>query len=88
MAAVHQMLHCLLVLPGLESANLSVNHESTEVDALPEEEDADFVNNEDDVVAHVLDDDDVDVSDDDEVNPTIVVEEVLSSDDSDDENCS
>ena len=75
-------------LPGLESANLSVNHESTEVDAPPEEEDADFVNNEDDVVAHVLDDDDVDVSDDDEVNPTIVVEEVLSSDDSDDENCS
>ncbi|GJT92853.1 hypothetical protein Tco_1081698 [Tanacetum coccineum] len=43
---------------------------------------ADFINNEDDVVAHVLDDDDVEVSDDDEVNPSTNVEEVLSSDDS------
>ncbi|GJQ98694.1 hypothetical protein Tco_0009833 [Tanacetum coccineum] len=47
---------------------------------------ADFINNEDDVVAHVLDDDDVVVSDDDEVNPSTNVEEVLSSDDSDDDN--
>ncbi|GKG15178.1 hypothetical protein Tco_0354778, partial [Tanacetum coccineum] len=31
---------------------------------------ADFINNEDDVVAHVLDDDDVEVFDDDEVNPS------------------
>ncbi|GKD21514.1 hypothetical protein Tco_1223217 [Tanacetum coccineum] len=40
----------------------------------------------DDDVAHVLDDDDVEVSDDDEVNPSTNVEEVLSSDDSDDDN--
>lgn len=76
-------------LTGFEYANLSVNDESAEVDAPPDvvaEEDADFVTNEDNVVAHVLDDDDVDVSDDDEVNPTIVVEEVLSSDDSDYDN--
>ncbi|GKF51506.1 hypothetical protein Tco_0147973, partial [Tanacetum coccineum] len=32
------------------------------------EDNADFINNEDDVVAHVLDDDDVVMSDDDEVN--------------------
>ncbi|GKF54052.1 hypothetical protein Tco_0160962 [Tanacetum coccineum] len=36
----------------------------------------DFINNEDDVVAHVLDDDDVEVSDDDEVNPSTNVEEM------------
>ncbi|GJR33350.1 hypothetical protein Tco_1109582 [Tanacetum coccineum] len=50
------------------------------------EDSADFINNEDDVVAHVLDDDDVVVSNDDEVNPSTNVEEVLSSDDSDDDN--
>ncbi|GKB06576.1 hypothetical protein Tco_0834809 [Tanacetum coccineum] len=43
---------------------------------------SDFINNEDDVVAHVLDDDDVVLSDDDEVNPSTNVDEVLSSDDS------
>ncbi|GJT79318.1 hypothetical protein Tco_1053660 [Tanacetum coccineum] len=37
---------------------------------------ADFINNENDVVAHVLDDDDVVVSDDDEVNPSTNVEEM------------
>ncbi|GKG20550.1 hypothetical protein Tco_0380351, partial [Tanacetum coccineum] len=46
------------------------------------EDNVDFINNEDDVVAHVLDDDDVVVFDDDEVNPSTNVEEVLSSDDS------
>ncbi|GJW74214.1 ribonuclease H-like domain-containing protein [Tanacetum coccineum] len=40
------------------------------------EDNADFINNEDDVVAHVLDDDDVVVSDDDEVNPSTNVEEM------------
>ncbi|GJW90585.1 hypothetical protein Tco_0168138 [Tanacetum coccineum] len=40
------------------------------------EDNADFINNEDDVVAHVLDDDDVEVSDDDEVNPSTNVEEM------------
>ncbi|GJV63733.1 hypothetical protein Tco_1474561 [Tanacetum coccineum] len=55
-----------------------------EVDAPPvnddnanaNEDNADFINNEDDVVAHVLDDDDVVVSDDDEVNPSTNVEEM------------
>ncbi|GJR16171.1 Myc-type, basic helix-loop-helix domain-containing protein [Tanacetum coccineum] len=74
--------------------DLSINAQSTEVYAPPvnddnanaNEDNADFINNEDDVVAHVLDDDDVVVSDDDEVNPSTNVEEVLSSDDSDDDN--
>ncbi|GJX69164.1 hypothetical protein Tco_0304891 [Tanacetum coccineum] len=74
--------------------DLSINAQSTEVDAPPvnddnanaNEDNADFINNEDDVVAHVLDDDDVEVSDDDEVNPSNNVEEVLSSDDCDDDN--
>ncbi|GJW45507.1 hypothetical protein Tco_0077153 [Tanacetum coccineum] len=73
---------------------LGINAQSIEVDAPPvnddnvnaNEDNADFINNEDDVVAHVLDDDDVVVSDDDEVNPSTNVEEVLSSDDSDDDN--
>ncbi|GKF07486.1 hypothetical protein Tco_0041710, partial [Tanacetum coccineum] len=74
-------------LTCLEHTDLSINAQSTEVDAPPVNEDnADFINNEDDVVAHVLDDDDVEVSDDDEVNPSTNVEEVLSSDDSDDDN--
>ncbi|GKD33696.1 hypothetical protein Tco_1249205, partial [Tanacetum coccineum] len=62
-------------MPGLtclEHTNLSINAQSIEVDALPvndnnanaNEDNADFINNEDDVVAHVLDDDVV-VSDDD-----------------------
>ncbi|GKB41416.1 acidic leucine-rich nuclear phosphoprotein 32 family member A [Tanacetum coccineum] len=37
---------------------------------------SDFINNEDDVVAHVLDDDDVVLSDDDEVNPSTNVDEM------------
>ncbi|GJY15491.1 hypothetical protein Tco_0385913 [Tanacetum coccineum] len=81
-------------LTNLEHTDLSINAQSTEVDAPPvnddnanaNEDNADFINNEDDVVAHVLDDDDVVVSDDDEVNPSTNVEEVLSSDDSDDDN--
>ncbi|GJT29683.1 hypothetical protein Tco_0909958 [Tanacetum coccineum] len=81
-------------LTCLEHTDLSINAQSTEVDAPPvnddnanaNEDNADFINNEDDVVAHVLDDDDVVVSDDDEVNPSTNVEEVLSSDDSDDDN--
>ncbi|GJS65992.1 hypothetical protein Tco_0680556 [Tanacetum coccineum] len=81
-------------LTCLEHTDLSINAQSTEVDAPPvnddnanaNEDNADFINNEDDVVAHVLDDDDVEVSDDDEVNPSTNVEEVLSSDDSDDDN--
>ncbi|GKA01112.1 uncharacterized protein Tco_0673777 [Tanacetum coccineum] len=81
-------------LTNLEHTDLSINAQSTEVDAPPVNDDnanankdnADFINNEDDVVAHVLDDDDVVVSDDDEVNPSTNVEEVLSSDDSDDDN--
>ncbi|GJR82861.1 hypothetical protein Tco_0153646 [Tanacetum coccineum] len=81
-------------LTCLEHTDLSINAQSTEVDALPvnddnanaNEDNVDFINNEDDVVAHVLDDDDVVVSDDDEVNPSTNVEEVLSSDDSDDDN--
>ncbi|GKA75520.1 hypothetical protein Tco_0781898, partial [Tanacetum coccineum] len=40
------------------------------------EDNADFINNEDDVLAHVLYDDDVVVSDDDEVNPSTNVEEM------------
>ncbi|GJU12662.1 Myc-type, basic helix-loop-helix domain-containing protein [Tanacetum coccineum] len=71
-------------LTVLESTDLSINAQSTEVDAPPVNEDnananednADFINNEDDVVAHVLDDDDVEVSDDDEVNPSTNVEEM------------
>ncbi|GJS75883.1 hypothetical protein Tco_0725764 [Tanacetum coccineum] len=71
-------------LTVLESTDLSINVQSTEVDAPPINEDnananednADFINNEDDVVAHVLDDDDVEVSDDDEVNPSTNVEEM------------
>ncbi|GJX39447.1 uncharacterized protein Tco_0252750 [Tanacetum coccineum] len=73
-------------LTCLEHTDLSINAQSTEVDANANEDNADFINNEDDVVAHVLDDDDVVVSDDDEVNPSTNVEEVLSSDDSDDDN--
>ncbi|GKE70529.1 hypothetical protein Tco_1528601, partial [Tanacetum coccineum] len=81
-------------LTCLEHTNLSINAQSTEVDASPvnddnvnaNEDNANFINNEDDVVAHVLDDDDVEVSDDDEVSPSTNVEEVLSSDDSDDDN--
>ncbi|GKC92641.1 hypothetical protein Tco_1158083 [Tanacetum coccineum] len=71
-------------LTVLESTNLSINAQSTEVDAPPVNEDnvnanednADFINNKDDVVAHVLDDDDVEVSDDDEVNPSTNIEEM------------
>ncbi|GJZ49565.1 hypothetical protein Tco_0603755 [Tanacetum coccineum] len=93
MVAVHHMLHSV-GLTCLEHTDLSINAQSTEVDALPvnddnvnaNEDNADFINNEDDVVTHVLDDDDVEVSDDDEVNPSTNVEEVLSSDDSDDDN--
>ncbi|GJU00741.1 acidic leucine-rich nuclear phosphoprotein 32 family member A [Tanacetum coccineum] len=67
-----------------EYTDLSINAQSTEVDAPPvnddnanaNEDNADFINNEDDVVAHVLDDDDVVVSDDDEVNPSTNVEEM------------
>ncbi|GKD65986.1 hypothetical protein Tco_1308094 [Tanacetum coccineum] len=81
-------------LTVLESTDLSINAQSTEVDAPPVNEDnananednADVINNEDDVIAHVLDDDDFEVSDDDEVNPSTNVEEVLSSNDSDYEN--
>ncbi|GJX65980.1 hypothetical protein Tco_0300323 [Tanacetum coccineum] len=81
-------------LTCLEHTNLSINAQSTEVDTPPinddnanaNEDNVDFINNEDDVVAHVLDDDDVVMSDDDEVNPSTNVEEVLSSDDSDDDN--
>ncbi|GKC16397.1 hypothetical protein Tco_1013179, partial [Tanacetum coccineum] len=62
-------------LTCLEYTDLSINAQSTEVDAPPvnddnanaNEDNADFINNEDDVVAHVLDDDDVEVSDDDDV---------------------
>ncbi|GJW07226.1 uncharacterized protein Tco_1569649 [Tanacetum coccineum] len=64
-------------LTWLGAYRLSINAQSNEVDAPPvnddnanaNEDNADFINNEDDVVAHVLDDDDVVVSDDDEVNP-------------------
>ncbi|GJR13038.1 Myc-type, basic helix-loop-helix domain-containing protein, partial [Tanacetum coccineum] len=81
-------------LTNLEHTDLGINAQSTEVDAPPVNDDnanankdnAHFINNEDDVVAHALDDDDVVVSDDDEVNPCTNVEEVLSSDDSDDDN--
>ncbi|GJX30747.1 hypothetical protein Tco_0240602 [Tanacetum coccineum] len=59
---------------------LSINSESTEVDAPPVNDDnvnANEGNAEDDDVAHVLDDDDdVVVSDDDEVNPSTNVEEM------------
>ncbi|GJS62085.1 calcium-dependent protein kinase 26-like protein [Tanacetum coccineum] len=83
MVAVHHMLHSV-GLTCLEHTDLSINAQSTEVDALPvnddnvnaNEDNADFINNEDDVVTHVLDDDDVEVSDDDEVNPSTNVEEV------------
>ncbi|GJT17935.1 hypothetical protein Tco_0876641 [Tanacetum coccineum] len=68
-------------LTCLEHTYLSINAQSTEVDVPPvnddnanaNEDNADFINNEDDVVAHVLDDDDVVVSDDDEVNPNSCV---------------
>ncbi|GJX19558.1 hypothetical protein Tco_0222235 [Tanacetum coccineum] len=76
-------------LTCLEHTDLSINAQSTEVDAPPVNDDnanANEDNAEDDAVAHVLDDDDVEVSDDDEVNPSTNVEEVLSSDDSDDDN--
>ncbi|GKF48169.1 hypothetical protein Tco_0141420, partial [Tanacetum coccineum] len=77
-------------LTNFEHTDLSINSESTEVDASPVNDDnanANEGNAEDDVYAHVLDDDDdVVVSDDDEVNPSTNVEEVLSSDDSDDDN--
>ncbi|GJR89272.1 Myc-type, basic helix-loop-helix domain-containing protein [Tanacetum coccineum] len=77
-------------LTNFEHTNLSINSESTKVDAPPVNDDnanANEGNAEDDDVAHVLDDDDdVVVSDDDEVNPSTNVEEVLFSDDSDDDN--
>ncbi|GKA81475.1 uncharacterized protein Tco_0788167 [Tanacetum coccineum] len=81
-------------LTNLEHTDLSINAQSTEVDAPPvnddntnaNEDNVNFINNEDDVVAHVLDDDDVEVSGDDEVNPSTNVEEVLSSDDFDYDN--
>ncbi|GKD46512.1 hypothetical protein Tco_1271157, partial [Tanacetum coccineum] len=60
-------------LTCLEHTYLSTNAQSTEVDVPSVNDDnanADFINNEDDVVAYVLDDDDVVVSDDDEVNPS------------------
>ncbi|GJV27457.1 hypothetical protein Tco_1383905 [Tanacetum coccineum] len=71
-------------LTCLEHTDLSINAQSTEVDAPPvnddnantNEDNVEFINNEDDVVAHVLDDDDVEVSDDDEVNPSTNVEEM------------
>ncbi|GJU55639.1 uncharacterized protein Tco_1229353 [Tanacetum coccineum] len=67
-------------LTCLEHTNLSINSESTEVDAPPVNDDnanANEGNAEDDDVAHVLDDDDdVVVSDDDEVNPSTNVEEM------------
>ncbi|GJW31082.1 CACTA transposable element [Tanacetum coccineum] len=60
-------------LTNFEHTDLSINSESTEVDAPPVNDDnanANEGNAEDDDVAHVLDDDDdVVVSDDDEVNP-------------------
>ncbi|GJS13622.1 hypothetical protein Tco_0408094 [Tanacetum coccineum] len=70
-------------LTNLEHTDLSINVQSTEVDtplvnddnANANKDNADFINNEDDVVAHVLDDDVV-VSDDDEVNPSTNVEEI------------
>ncbi|GJX16838.1 hypothetical protein Tco_0217670 [Tanacetum coccineum] len=73
-------------LTCLEHTDLSINAQSTEVDAPPvnddnanaNEDNADFINNEDDVVAHVLDDDDVVVSDDDEVNPSTNVGVVMA----------
>ncbi|GJT88887.1 hypothetical protein Tco_1070604 [Tanacetum coccineum] len=71
-------------LTCLEHTDLSINAQSTEVDAPPvnddnakaNEDNVDFINNEDDFVAHVLDDDDVVVFDDDEVNPSTNVEEM------------
>ncbi|GJU22640.1 acidic leucine-rich nuclear phosphoprotein 32 family member A [Tanacetum coccineum] len=67
-------------LTNFEHTDLSINSESTEVDALPVNDDnanANEGNAEDDVYAHVLDDDDdVVVSDDDEVNPSTNVEEM------------
>ncbi|GKG37808.1 hypothetical protein Tco_0457031, partial [Tanacetum coccineum] len=59
-------------LTCLEHTDLSINAQSTEVDAPPVNDDNANANedNEDDVAAHVLDDDDVVVSDDDEVNPS------------------
>ncbi|GJX87017.1 hypothetical protein Tco_0337791, partial [Tanacetum coccineum] len=67
-------------LTNLEHTDLSINAQSTEVDAPPVNDDnanANEDNDEDDVVAHVLDDDDdVVVSDDDEVNPSTNVEEM------------
>ncbi|GJZ77993.1 hypothetical protein Tco_0642665 [Tanacetum coccineum] len=77
-------------LTNFEHTDLSINSESTKVDASPVNDDnanANEGNAEDDVYAHVLDDDDdVVVSDNDEVNPSTNVEDVLSSDDSDDDN--
>ncbi|GJS30997.1 hypothetical protein Tco_0491617 [Tanacetum coccineum] len=67
-------------LTNFEHTDLSINSESTEVDAPPVNDDnanANEGNAEDDDVAHVLDDDDdVVVSDDDEVNPSTNVEEM------------
>ncbi|GJQ89026.1 CACTA transposable element, partial [Tanacetum coccineum] len=67
-------------LTNFEHTDLSINSESTEVDASPVNDDnanANEGNAEDDVYAHVLDDDDdVVVSDDDEVNPSTNVEEM------------
>ncbi|GJV25350.1 Myc-type, basic helix-loop-helix domain-containing protein [Tanacetum coccineum] len=77
-------------LTNFEHTDLSINSESTEVDAPPVNDDnanANEGNAEDDDVAHVFDDDDdVVVSGDDEMNPSTNVEEVISSDDSDDDN--
>ncbi|GJZ68556.1 acidic leucine-rich nuclear phosphoprotein 32 family member A [Tanacetum coccineum] len=51
-------------------------HQLMKDKAILNEDNAIFINNEDDVVAHVLDDDDVVVPDDDEVNPSTNVEEM------------
>ncbi|GJV63144.1 hypothetical protein Tco_1473972 [Tanacetum coccineum] len=77
-------------LGNLEYTILSTNDESTEVDAppdneVPDEESADFIGDEDDVVPHVLEDDDLDDDVRDDDDPASV--HVVSSDDSsEDEN--
>ncbi|GJR59047.1 hypothetical protein Tco_1501209 [Tanacetum coccineum] len=72
-------------LGNLEYTILSTNDESTEVDALPDNEVADFIGDEDDVVPHVLEDDDQDDDVRDDDDPASV--HVVSSDDSsEDEN--
>nr|GEW68332.1 hypothetical protein [Tanacetum cinerariifolium] len=79
-------------LGDMDYTSLSINDESTEVDAspdneVPDEESVDFIGDEDDVVPHVLKDDDQDddVRDDDDLASVHVVS---SDDSSEDENCS